>query len=185
MSELQDLNWEEIVVEKRVEKEGASNGKPWKRIAIKDGNGEWISTFDESLVPADAEGKRARIKSSSTTRDGRVLRNLLVFELVTTTNGSLPESYSHQKVDGEADWDKVALGKTRCALWNHYLSGHLAANLYAKAVAEQQKAPGATPRDPMDYVIITGTRLVVHAEKDIFERPAGDDGIPFKEDGFV
>lgn len=175
---------EEILVEKITTKEGSTDGRAWKRYGIKDGNGEWYSTFDEALVAGLREGGKARIEYTSKGVNGRVVKNLVSASPV--ENGT-PAAYSHQTPDGEADWDKVALGKTRCALWNHYLSGHLAANLFAKAVSENAKqdaTPGAVSRDPMDYVIIIGTRLVVHAERDIFERPPGDDGVPFDGDGF-
>jgi hypothetical protein len=161
---------EEILVETITTKEGSTDGRPWKRYGIKDGNGEWYSTFDEATVARLKEGGKARIEYTSKPVNGRILKNLVSAEPV--ENGTVPEQYSHQRPDGEADWDKVAIGKTRCALWMHYLAGQLAASVYVKAA----NVEGV---DPREAVIRTGIMFVVAAEKDTFERPPGDDGIPF------
>lgn len=160
---------DEILVEKIIEKEGATDGRAWTRYGVKDGNGEWYSTFEQSVVAGLKEGEKARIQYESKQVNGRIVKNLLAAEL---SEPSLPESYSHQTPDGEADWDKVAIGKTRCALWMHYLAGQLAAGIYVKA----SNAEGV---DPREAVIRAGIAFVVAAEKDTFERPPGDDGIPF------
>lgn len=170
---------EEIaVVEVGLQEGTRPDGSTWSRWKIKDGNGRTFSTFDQALADKLKQGSRARIEfEEKDLGGGRKVKNLTAVEAI--TNGAVPEQYSHQRPDGEADWDKVALGKTRCALWNHYLSGQLASSLYAKAVADNNRE-GATRRDPIDYVVTTGTRLVVHAERDIFERAPGDDGVPFE-----
>ena len=176
---------EEIaVVEVGLQEGTRDDGSTWSRWTIKDGNGRTFSTFNEDFSRKLKQGSRAMIEFEEKTlkpgRDGtpRRVKNLTAVE--EAANGSTPEAYSQTKPDGSADWDKKDLGKTRCALWMHYLAGHLAANLYAKAVSENGKE-GATQRDPMDYVIRVGTRLVVYAERDVFERPPGDDGVPFDE----
>ena len=160
---------DEILVEKIVEKPGNTNGKDWVRYGIKDGNGEWYSTFSKELVAKLTEGQKARIQYETKPVNGRVMKNLVAVEEL---EPGVPESYSHQTPSGEADWDKVALGKTRCLLWAEYLSGQVAASVYLKAAS-------ADGIDPRDAVIRTGVMLVVAAEKDIFERPPGDDGVPF------
>jgi hypothetical protein len=52
-----------VLVEDFAVKEGAKDGKPWKKIGLKDSNGEYYSTFDSVLGQRviDAKGKRARI----------------------------------------------------------------------------------------------------------------------------
>lgn len=152
------------------EKAGSTDGRAWTKYALKDSNGTYYSTFDSAVVQPARElvGQRALIEYEVSGK----YKNLSAVR--PAENGSVPDTYSHKSPDGDPDWDKIALGKTRCALWNHFLSGQLAASLYAKAVSAN-----AEGIDPMDYVIRTGTRLVVHAEKDVFEREPGDDGVPF------
>jgi len=161
--------WDEILVQTKTEKHGSSAKGPWIRYAIKDGNDEWYSTFSKSVADQLVEGEKARIKYETKIVSGRTVKNLLEV--------AQPEQlpiYSSTD-DGETDWDLIGLRKTRCALWSSFLESQLAASLYLKATQTEG-------RDPHDYVIITGIRYVVAAEKDIFERQAGDDGIPFDFD---
>jgi hypothetical protein len=163
---------EEIsVVEVGLQEGQRDDGSTWSRYKIKDGNGRTFSFFNNTeWAGLLKQGGKARIEfEEKDLGGGRKVKNITAVEAV---NGSVPETYSHQRPDGEADWDKVALGKTRCALWMHYLNGQTAASVYLKA----SNADGV---DPLDAVVRAGVRLVVAAEKDTFERPPGDDGIPF------
>jgi hypothetical protein len=173
---------DEILVEKITAKEGATDGRPWTRFAIKDAVGEWYSTFDGTIIADLKEGQKARIRYESKPLNGRVVKNLLAAEPVEEASG-LPDTYRAERPTGEPDWDKKGLHMTRCALWNHFLSGHLASSIYMNLMLEQKQDPNTPRRDPMEHVLITGTRLVVHAERDVFERPAGDDGIPSEPPG--
>jgi hypothetical protein len=101
------------------------------------------------------------------------VKNITSFEFVENGNGDRPAAYTHSKPTGEPDWDKKDLTITRCGLWNNYLSGYLASNVYAKAVASDVK-------DPVERVLIIGAELVSRAERDIFERAPGDDAVPFR-----
>jgi hypothetical protein len=160
---------DEILVEKIIEKEGATDGRAWTRYGVKDGNGEWYSTFEQSVVAGLKEGEKARIQYESKQVNGRVVKNLLAAEPFEES------SISSRTDEGDPDWDLIGLRKTRCALWADYLAGQLAASLYVKAA-------GTQGRDPIDYLVTTGVRLVVAAERDIFNRDPGDDGIPFDFD---
>jgi hypothetical protein len=173
---------EEIAIVEVGLQEGTRNdGSTWSRWTIKDGNGRTFSTFNEDFAGKLKQGSRALIEFEEKTltpgRDGspRKVKNITAVE---AANGNVPDEYIQTKPDGARDFDKEALGKTRCAIWKSFLEGPLAANLYAKVVSDNSKQ-GATQRDPMDYVIIVGTRLVVHAERDVFEREPGGDGVPF------
>lgn len=162
---------EEITVVEVGLQEGVRDDKStWSRWKIKDGNGRTFSTFDKAFADQLKQGSRARIEfEEKDLGGGRKVKNITAVE---ATNGSVPEQYTHQKPDGEADWDKVAIGKTRCALWMHYLGGQLASSIYVKA----SNTEGV---DAREAVIRAGIMYVVAAEKDTFERPPGDDGVPF------
>jgi hypothetical protein len=68
---------DEIFVEKKVVKEGANDGRPWKRTAVKDViSDDWLSTFDEGLAAKLEEGKRYRVEYESKPVNGRVLKTL-------------------------------------------------------------------------------------------------------------
>lgn len=167
---------EEITVTEVALQEGQrDDGSKWTRWKIKDDKGRTLSTFDENLAAVLQQGSKAKVTiETKELGPGRKVNNVTSAEAV-SNGAAAPAAYTHQTPQGEPDWDKVALGKTRCALWNHFLAGHLASSLYAKAVSETRD----TDRDPMEYVLITGTRLVVAAERDIFERAPGQDAIPF------
>lgn len=163
---------EEILVAEVGLQEGQrDDGSKWSRWKIKDGNGRTFSTFDATFAGLLKQGARAAIEfEEKDLGGGRKVKNITGVQPV--ENGSVPAEYSHQKPDGEADWDKVAIGKTRCALWAAYLNGQLSAGIYVKA----SQAEGV---DPREAVIRAGVMLIIAAEKDVFERAPGDDGIPF------
>lgn len=149
----------------------------WTRWKVKDDKGRTLSTFDErgkdlkEGVTIQAKIERKEFKP------GRFVNNLIEFDFVQFEgNGSAPApaAYTTQK-DDEPDWDKIAVGKTRCALWMHFLGGGLASSVYAKAVADSRD----TDRNPLDYVLVAANKIIVAAERDIFERAPGDDGVPF------
>lgn len=163
---------DKLVVEKLVTKEGASDGRPWKRTAVKDAiSGEWLSTFDEGLAGLLQEGKTYMVDYESKPVNGRVVRDLKAVKPV-DAGAELPDGYTATKPDGTADWDLKGLHMSRAAFWKHYLGSQLAASIYVKAFSDEG-------RNPIDAIIQGGVRLVVAAERDTFERPPGDDGVPF------
>jgi hypothetical protein len=166
---------EEIAVVEVGLQEGTRNdGSTWSRWTIKDGNGRTFSTFNEDYAAKLKQGSRALIEFEEKTltpgRDGspRKVKNITAVEATGNVTGPEP-GYSQQKPTGERDEDKVALGKTRCLLWAELLSG-LSSSLYAQHKGD------------LGSFIRASVVLVAAAEKDIFERPAGDDGFPFNED---
>lgn len=172
---------EEILVETVTFKEGAKDGRPWKRFGIKDANGNWYSTFNEQMAARCVEGQRVAVDYTSKMVNGRVLRDLSVVEEIADSNGSFPEAYSKQLPDGGVKWDKKDLEIARQAIWKSYLEG-LTPTLFAQIVSHNAKVDADQRRDPIDYLLVTGARIVVAAERDIFERAPGEDAIPF-EDG--
>lgn len=51
-----------VLVEDVVEKEGATNGKAWKRYGLKDGNGDWYSTFESGVITPGLKGQRVEVE---------------------------------------------------------------------------------------------------------------------------
>lgn len=105
-----------ITVEKAAWKEGATNGKAWKRWSVKDQDGTFYSTFDAALgdIAVGAQGRRAAI---TYTRDGD-FNNLLT--LIPDPNSEALDAIGFvraQTQTGAPDWDMIGLHKTRCALW--------------------------------------------------------------------
>ena len=159
----------EVLVESVTSKSGEKNGRSWTKYAIKDGNGNWYSTFDGTLIPDNIEGQRATIEYEV---DGK-FKNLLS---VTVGNGTgLPSS---QKPDGEADWDIIGLRKTRCHLWGEFFAGDACQSLIALFVKDK---PDIKPSELAHNLLAVGRDLVRGAEVDVYHRePAekGDD-VPF------
>src|SRR4051794_35085030 len=117
-----------VLVEDFLVKEGAKDGKPWKKIGLKDANGEYYSTFDSTLGQRviDAKGKRAQI----TWRPSKnpQYKDLVALEPL----GDGEAAISNTGTDGTVDWDLIGLRKTRCLLWAHFLGSPLAAALSSK-----------------------------------------------------
>jgi len=166
------------VVVKTIEtKNGMSDaGREFTQYKLVDQNDNLYSCFKHAIIKPIEKltiGEKADITWE---QDGR-FKNLLSAE---PHLGSVPTSYSTQTPTGEADWDRIALSKTRCVLWEAFLNGNFAAHLYANTKMDNDRAGPDDPTiDPVDFVKIIGTALVVHAERDIFTRRAGDDGVPF------
>jgi hypothetical protein len=145
-----------VVLRELTKKTGTSKktGKAWTRWGFRDANGETYGTFDHSVIEA-AEGKEGQRFNIEIEQDGTFV-NLLALEPATQSqNGDEP------------DWELIGLRKTRCALWAGLLDG-LAPSLYAANKGEVGRL--------LEQSVI----LVAAAEKDIFEREPGDDGIPFE-----
>lgn len=51
-----------VLVEDVSEKQGETNGKPWTRYVIKDGNGDFYSTFEAGVAVDELKGKRVEIE---------------------------------------------------------------------------------------------------------------------------
>jgi hypothetical protein len=137
-------------IEKVESKEGATNGKPWRKFSVKaDG---FYSTFDKQVAEAahGLVGQRAEIFWKPSGSNGQ-FRDILAVKAagVATTQDGIPTTRAE---DGTADWDIIGLRKTRCLLWAHYLSSPLAA---------------ATPTGNVYQV---GAHLITCAERDIYWR---------------
>lgn len=152
-----------VLIDEIGQKDGTSmTGKAWTRRWIKDANGDIYSTFQDMLGGLE-KGQKVDIEFEL---DGK-FKNLK--SVKHHDNGSaVPETYSAQRPDGETDWDIIGLRKTRCLLWAEFLNSQLAASVFVKSDG-----------DGLAKVTRTGTLLVAAAERDIFERQPGDDGIPF------
>ena len=153
-----------VVVKSLEEKHGTSKtGKAYVQHKLVDANGEIYSCFDGSIVDPirNSTGEKVDIQYEE---QGR-FKNLISAKPHETA-GALSGAYTHQKPDGDADWDLIGLRKTRCALWVGILEG-ISTSLYAAH-------KGNTGRFLEHAVLLVGA-----AEKDIFERAPGDDGIPF------
>ena len=161
-----------VTIEKIGSSTGQNDGRTWTRWTLKDANGNWYSTFQEEVIAPirGHEGQRAEIVYESVPKNGRILRNLVSAKLADqATLDSTQATYapaSPAPTNGQPDWDLIGLRKTRCALWAGTLTG-VAGNMLALNKGDV----GAFLRQAVT--------MVAAAEKDIFERPAGDDGIPF------
>ena len=148
-------------------KEGATNGKPWRKWSVKDEGGNFYSTFDAGLgAQAEAHtGERAEILWKPSGDQGQ-FKDLLA---VKPLNGAAP--VSDRKPEGTADWDLIGLRKTRCLLWAHFL-GSPAAKTIVELTTEGSKA---------EAVYRVGQRLIALAESDIYHRDPAvkDEDIPF------
>lgn len=159
------------VIEKVTAKEGATNGKPWKKFSVKTEDG-FYSTFDKAVAEAahGLSGQRVELFWKPSGAEGQ-FKDLLGVKLATDGGlqpGAIP---SDTTPDGERDWSQIGLRKTRCLLWAHYLDSPLAAHVAAR--------DGEKP--PADRVYDFGKTLLALAERDIYWRePATDDtDIPF------
>lgn len=96
-------------------KEGVSQktNKPWKLFKVKDEQGNFYSTFDQGMghQAESSLGKVARIGYEQTEK-GRNLQSLHI-----TNDTPAPQPVSTTSPDGQVDWDRIGLQKTRCALW--------------------------------------------------------------------
>lgn len=156
-----------VMVEDFAVKEGAKDGKPWKKIGLKDANGEYYSTFDAALGQRviDLKGQRATITWKPS-------KNPAYKDLTAIAPLEEPALPTSQAPDGGADWDTIGLRKTRCLLWANYLQSPLAAQVAAEDHGAQPAA---------DRVFNLGAALVLMAESDIYHRaPATEDArLPF------
>jgi hypothetical protein len=159
-----------ITVEATTEKSGVSQktGKPWKKYALKDANGEWYGTFENGVVHDAMKGQKYEIEWE---QDGN-FKNLL---RATPTSDS---PVSSRLETGEADWDLIGLRKTRCALWAALLPDALTL-AYTQWAAVQSDPPGTL--DIKNFVTRFCRELVISAEIDIFSRDPAlpDEDVPF------
>lgn len=51
-----------VLVDDVSAKQGETNGKAWTRYALKDGNGDWYSTFEKDVVKSEMKGQRVEIE---------------------------------------------------------------------------------------------------------------------------
>ncbi len=155
-----------VMVEDALVKEGAKDGKPWKKVGLKDANGEFYSTFDSVLGQRVIELKGQRAEITWKPSKNPAFKDLLSVKHV----GENP--IAARTEDGTADWDLIGLRKTRCLLWANYLGSPLAASIAATA---NEQPPSARVHN-------FGVILISLAEADIYNRApaqADEDGIPF------
>jgi hypothetical protein len=159
------------VIEAVTVKEGATNGKAWKKFSVKTEDGTYYSTFDSEIATQAKAfiGQRADIfwKPSGNENQFRDILGAKAAEGF--DSGALP---SAQKENGAADWDLIGLRKTRCLLWAKYLSSPLAVEA-AKSTAGEKP----TAHRVYDF----GVAVIELAERDIYwrEPAASDTDIPF------
>lgn len=153
-------------------KEGATNGKPWRKYSVKTSDGTFYSTFDKALGEAahGFVGQRAQIGWKASGSEGQY-RDIISVAAAPSEPGIDASAIPTERNEaGETNWDIIGLRKTRCLLWAEYLSSPLAASI---TVPESVSLADAIGR--------FGETLVTRAERDIYWRPiaADDEGIPF------
>lgn len=162
---MSDEQTKTITVQDVLVKEGAKDGRAWKKWAVKDGNGDLFSTFSETVgsVGEGLVGKRAVI-TFKVSGDRGQFNDLLTLE--PEADPAIPPVRTE---DGSADWDVIGLRKTRCALWVAFIEAHGAV-----------RTSGSRNTDEF---LATGRKVVKAAEWDIFHREPvdkdADDPIPF------
>ncbi len=160
------------VIEAVTSKEGATNGKPWRKFSVKTEDG-FYSTFDKQVAEQAHAlvGEKATIMWKPSGNEGQ-FRDIIAAKAAedsTTPPDGIP---SEPASKSDADWSEIGLRKTRCLLWAHYLSSPLAASI--AATANEQPASAR--------VYNFGAILIALAEADIYHRPpaeADEDGLPF------
>lgn len=157
-------------IEAVTSKEGASNGRPWKKYSVKTEDGTFYSTFDGAVAEnAHAlTGQLAEIVWKASGDQGQ-FKDILAAKAATGFDaGAIPQARDES---GAPDWDEIGLRKTRCVLWAHYLQSPLAALI--------AKEPGEKPA--ANRVFDIGQALILFAESDIYRRPIADDAedVPF------
>lgn len=159
-----------IVVEDISEKSGTNkNGKAYTKWALKDGNGDWYSTFERGVVLDSMKGQKVDIEWEP---NGN-FKNLLK----ASTHEDSP--IAARQDDGSADWDLIGLRKTRCALWVSALSSPATAAAVERWLSIQSTDVGTA--DILRFVEGFGKKLVLAAEMDIFQREPAmpEEDIPF------
>jgi hypothetical protein len=161
------------VIESVTSKEGAKDGKPWRKFTVKTEDGTFYSTFKKEVAEAAhaLEGQRAEITWKPSGNENQ-FKDITAAKAA--TNGGTAEGIPTEKTaSGDVDWDLIGLRKTRCLLWANYLQSSL-------AVAAANKGGAA----PAQTVYQFGVELIRFAERDIFWRePATEDAdIPFGDD---
>lgn len=171
---MSDTSTTTAVIEKVTSKEGAKNGKPWRKFGVC-ADDTWYSTFDSALGQRahDLSGQRVDLTWKPSGDQGQ-FKDLLS---IAPSNGSHPipvedrQVISNASPNGETDWDLIGLRKTRCLLWAEFLSSPLALWL-----GQQDSEIPAS-----NTVANFGAAIVAMAEADIYHRsPAGpDEALPF------
>lgn len=160
-----------VLIESVDEKQGETDGRAWTKYTLKDGNGNFYSTFDRAVVQPvlEAVGKRVRIEYEVKGK----FKNLSKAELIqeSSINGRTPE--------GDADWDVIGLRKTRCVLWESILPAAMQAGISGFTKAMQGEYDSGQLGG---FVARFGKALRQIAEADIYlDEPveSPDDWIPF------
>ena len=158
-----------VLVEDVSEKSGtSSNGRTWKKWALKDSDGQWYGTFESGVVVPAMKGQTYEIEWE---QDGN-FKNLL------RAAPAGPQAPASATAEGNPDWDLIGLRKTRCALWCAILPDTIAL-AYSAWSSVQTDAPGRV--GIQNFFTSTARDLIVAAEVDIFHRdPATDtEDVPF------
>lgn len=161
------------VIEKVTSKEGATNGKAWRKFSVKTEDGTFFSTFDKAVAEAahNLAGQRAEIFWKPSGDQGQ-FKDILGAKAAANGAPTTDTIPTEKTPEGDADWSVIGLRKTRCLLWANYLMSPLAAQ-----IAAQDK--GAQPLDARVFAV--GRSLVTMAEADVYHRaPANEsDTVPF------
>jgi hypothetical protein len=159
----------QAVIEKVTSKEGATNGRAWRKYSVKAGT-DFYSTFDKAVAEqAHAlTGKTAVITWEPSGSEGQY-RDIIAAAPVNGFDGT--DIPTERDENGNADWDLIGLRKTRCLLWAHFIDSPMAAAI----------AAGAGDKPPAYRVHDFGAALVALAESDIYHRPpaSAEEALPF------
>lgn len=159
------------VIEAVTSKEGATNGKPWRKFTVKTESGDFYSTFDKAVAENahGLMGQRAELFWKPSGSEGQ-FKDILGAKAAgaAVTPDGIPSARTET---GAPDWDAVGLRKTRCLLWAHFLQSPLALEL--------AKDDGQKPRAHRLYDF--GVAIISLAERDIYWRDpaAAEEDIPF------
>jgi hypothetical protein len=152
-----------ITVVDVVTREGAKDGRAWKKWGVKDEQGAFYSTF----VPALGEKAVGLIGGQAVIewKPSGDFKDLVSIEPVP---GSLIDS---RGPDGSADWDLIGLHKTRCALWAAFIESMLASNVFS----------GIDSQKPRVFELAqVGRQLVDAAVEHVYsDPPTTTDDVPF------
>lgn len=154
------MNQTVATVEAVTSKEGATNGKAWKKFTVKTEDGTTYSTFDAAIAQTahGLIGKPADVTWKPSGNEGQ-FKDLIMVAPAENPGPDASGIPSARDANGEADWDVIGLRKTRCLLWAEFLGSPLAAAI-----------PAGESGGRADAIYRVGTVLVELAERDIYWR---------------
>lgn len=170
-----------VTIEKVTDKEGASNGKAWRKWSVKDGDGNWYSSFDAGTGSAarGLEGQRAQIVWKTSGDQGQ-FKDLISVAAVSAGADPGHEEFRAVTPTGGVDWDIKDLRINRCAFWKELLGPAMQAGL--KAFTESRADLPFSAPELEAFVESYGAHLRMIAEADLYsdKQPANKESrLPF------